>query len=138
MSVKSLLLWEKWRPKNIDEVILLPRIRKQFENGISQHCILYGHYGTGKTSLIRFLLGEIESVESVFKLDGNSVSVFDLSALMGSLSQQHFVFKGSVQQNVGLKQSFSAKEQENIDKALKKASFRIDGVENLKDQELLP
>ena len=91
-----------------------------------------GESGTGKTSLIRFLLGEIESAESVFELDGNSVSVFDLSALMSSLSQQHFVFKGSVQQNVGLKQYFSAKEQENIDKALKKASFRIDGVENLK------
>jgi DNA polymerase III delta prime subunit len=58
MSVKSLLLWEKWRPKNIDEVILLPRIRKQFENGISQHCILYGHYGTGKTSLARILIGK--------------------------------------------------------------------------------
>ena len=58
MSVKSLLLWEKWRPKNIDEVILLPRLRKQFENGISQHCILYGHYGTGKTSLARILIGK--------------------------------------------------------------------------------
>jgi DNA polymerase III delta prime subunit len=58
MSVKSLLLWEKWRPRNIDEVILLPRIRKQFENGISQHCILYGHYGTGKTSLARILIGK--------------------------------------------------------------------------------
>jgi DNA polymerase III delta prime subunit len=58
MSVKSLLLWEKWRPKNIDEVILLPRIRKQFENGISKHCILYGHYGTGKTSLARILIGK--------------------------------------------------------------------------------
>jgi DNA polymerase III delta prime subunit len=58
MSVKSLLLWEKWRPKNIDEVILLPRIRKQFENGISQHYILYGHYGTGKTSLARILIGK--------------------------------------------------------------------------------
>jgi DNA polymerase III delta prime subunit len=58
MSVKSLLLWEKWRPKNIDEVILIPRIRKQFENGISQHCILYGHYGTGKTSLARILIGK--------------------------------------------------------------------------------
>ena len=58
MSIKSLLLWEKWRPKNIDEVILLPRIRKQFENGISQHCILYGHYGTGKTSLARILIGK--------------------------------------------------------------------------------
>ena len=55
---------------------------------------------------------------------------------MGSLSQQHFVFKGSVQQNVGLKQSFNAQEQEEIDEALEKASFRIDGVENIKEHLL--
>ena len=30
-TIKSLLLWEKWRPKTLEEVVLLPRIRKQFE-----------------------------------------------------------------------------------------------------------
>ena len=57
MSVKSLLLWEKWRPKKFEDIILLPRIRKQFENGINQHYIFYGNYGTGKTSLARILIG---------------------------------------------------------------------------------
>ena len=33
MSVKNLLLWEKWRPKRLEDIILLPRIKKQFENG---------------------------------------------------------------------------------------------------------
>jgi len=58
MSVKKLLLWEKWRPKKLEDIILLPRIKKQFENGINQHYIFYGHYGTGKTSLARILIGK--------------------------------------------------------------------------------
>jgi len=58
MSVNSILLWEKWRPKKIDDIILPNRIRKQFENGVGQHYIFYGHYGTGKTSLARILIGK--------------------------------------------------------------------------------
>jgi replication-associated recombination protein RarA len=58
MSNKNPLLWEKWRPKNIDDLILLPRIRKRFEDGITQHYIFHGHFGTGKTSLARILIGE--------------------------------------------------------------------------------
>ena len=57
MSVNNLLLWEKWRPKTFEDIILLPRIRKQFENGVNQHYIFHGHYGTGKTSLARILIG---------------------------------------------------------------------------------
>lgn len=57
MSVNKLLLWEKWRPKNIDDIILLPRIRKELESGVNQHYIFHGHYGTGKTSLARILIG---------------------------------------------------------------------------------
>ena len=58
MSVKSLILWEKWRPKTLEDIILLPRIRKQFESGVSQHYIFYGNWGTGKTSLARILIGK--------------------------------------------------------------------------------
>lgn len=58
MSINKLLLWEKWRPKKIEDIILLPRIKKQFENGINQHYIFHGHYGTGKTSLARILIGK--------------------------------------------------------------------------------
>ena len=65
MSVKSLLLWEKWRPKTFEDIILLPRIRKQFELGVTQHYIFYGHYGTGKTSLARILVGKYTK-ESAF------------------------------------------------------------------------
>ena len=58
MSVSKLLLWEKWRPKTIEDIILLPRIRKELESGVNQHYIFHGHYGTGKTSLARILIGK--------------------------------------------------------------------------------
>lgn len=58
MSVNKLLLWEKWRPKKIEDIILLPRIRKHFENKIDGNYIFYGNYGTGKTSLARILIGK--------------------------------------------------------------------------------
>lgn len=57
MSVNKLLLWEKWRPKTMEDIILLPRIRKELESGVNQHYIFHGHYGTGKTSLARILIG---------------------------------------------------------------------------------
>ena len=56
--MKQLLLTERWRPKNLEDVILLPRIRKIFENGLTQNVILYGNFGTGKTTLARILIGK--------------------------------------------------------------------------------
>jgi DNA polymerase III delta prime subunit len=58
MSINKLLLWEKWRPKKIDDIILLPRIKKHFEDGLNGNYIFYGNYGTGKTSLARILIGK--------------------------------------------------------------------------------
>lgn len=49
------LLWQKYRPKTINDIILLPRIRKLIKNGIDDNLILHGHYGTGKTSLSMIL-----------------------------------------------------------------------------------
>ncbi|MCK9476970.1 MAG: AAA family ATPase [Candidatus Muirbacterium halophilum] len=57
MSIKSLFT-EKYRPKTMDDIILLPRIRKHFENGITQNYILAGNYGGGKTSIARILIGK--------------------------------------------------------------------------------
>lgn len=69
MSIKKLLLWEKWRPKTFDDIILLPRIRKQFEDGVSQHFIFYGHYGCGKTSLARILIGRYHKKTAFLELN---------------------------------------------------------------------
>ena len=69
MSVNTLLLWEKYRPKKFEDIILLPRISKRFENGISQHYILHGHHGTGKTSLTRILIGKYSKLTPYLELN---------------------------------------------------------------------
>lgn len=50
------LLWEKWRPKKMEDIILLPRIRNTFKSGVNRNFIFYGHFGTGKTTLARILI----------------------------------------------------------------------------------
>ncbi len=77
-SVNQLLLWEKWRPKNIEDIILLPRIRKHFEDGINGNYIFYGHYGTGKTSLARILIGKYSKDKSFLELNSSLFTSIDV------------------------------------------------------------
>lgn len=78
MSVNKLLLWEKWRPKSIDEIILLPRIRKHFENGLNENYIFYGHYGTGKTSLARILVGKYSKDKPFLEINSSLYTSIDV------------------------------------------------------------
>ncbi len=78
MSLNNLLLWEKWRPKNMDDVILLPRIRKYFENGVNGNYIFYGNYGTGKTSLSRILIGKYTKNTPYLELNSSLYTSIDI------------------------------------------------------------
>jgi DNA polymerase III delta prime subunit len=78
MSVDKLLLWEKWRPKSIDDIILLPRIRKHFENGLNGNYIFYGHYGTGKTSLARILVGKYTKDKPFLEINSSLYTSIDV------------------------------------------------------------
>lgn len=78
MSLNNLLLWEKWRPKNMDDVILLPRIRKYFENGVNGNYIFYGNYGTGKTSLARILIGRYTKDTPYLELNSSLYTSIDV------------------------------------------------------------
>lgn len=51
------LLWQKYSPKKIDDLILLPRIKKVIGDGteINGHLLLFGHFGTGKSTLAKIL-----------------------------------------------------------------------------------
>lgn len=77
-TVNSLLLWEKWRPKKIEDIILLPRIRKIFENGVNGNYIFYGHYGTGKTSLARILIGKYTKDKPFLELNSSLFTSIDV------------------------------------------------------------
>ena len=78
MSIKRLLLWEKWRPKTIEDTILPDRIKKQFENGITRNYIFYGSYGTGKTTLARILVGKYSKDKAYIELNSSLFTSIDV------------------------------------------------------------
>lgn len=49
-NLKTILWEEKYRPQNLNELIVPQRIRTIFENGVVQSMLLYGTAGVGKTS----------------------------------------------------------------------------------------
>lgn len=62
MKLTELLLWEKYRPQSLKQMILLPRIDKLIDNGIGSNMIFYGTSGTGKTSLAKVLAKDYNSL----------------------------------------------------------------------------
>lgn len=78
MSINNLLLWEKWRPKKIDDIILLPRIKSHFEDGVKTNYIFHGHYGTGKTTLARILIGKYSKDKAFLELNSSLFTSIDV------------------------------------------------------------
>ena len=62
----------------MEDIILPPRIRKQFENGVTQNYIFYGHYGTGKTSLARILIGKYSKDKPFLELNSSLFTSIDV------------------------------------------------------------
>lgn len=76
--MKENLIVHKYRPKTLDDIILLPRIRKYFEDGkVSNNFIFYGHYGTGKTSLSRILGGKYSKDKPYMELNSSYYTSID-------------------------------------------------------------
>lgn len=77
--MKELLLSEKYRPKTIDDMVLQPRIKKMFENGdLTKNVIFYGHYGTGKTSLARILIGKYTKDKAFLEINSSKETSIDV------------------------------------------------------------
>jgi len=62
----------------MDDVILLPRIKKHFENGVNQNYIFYGNFGTGKTSLARILIGKYSKDKPYLELNSSLYTSIDV------------------------------------------------------------
>lgn len=62
----------------MDDIILLPRIRKQFENGVNTNYIFHGHYGTGKTTLARILVGKYSKDKAYLELNSSLFTSIDV------------------------------------------------------------
>ena len=64
MPVKNKLFWERYRPKTVANMVLLPRIKKHFDKGVDQaNWLLHGNSGTGKSTLIDILLKDKNSMK---------------------------------------------------------------------------
>jgi DNA polymerase III delta prime subunit len=55
MSVINELFTEKFRPKDLGQLIAPPRIKDELNKGLVQNLLLYGTPGTGKTSTLKIL-----------------------------------------------------------------------------------
>jgi DNA polymerase III delta prime subunit len=77
--MKELLLSEKYRPRTIEDMVLQPRIAKMFEMGnLSRNVIFYGHYGTGKTSLARILIGKYTKDKAFLEINSSKETSIDV------------------------------------------------------------
>jgi len=56
MKVINDLFWEKYRPKSLNQMVLLPRIREELNEGFKKNYLFHGHAGTGKSTIVRILL----------------------------------------------------------------------------------
>lgn len=59
-NIESLLLTEKYRPKNLDDLITPARVKSKLEKGVYQHLLLHGSPGTGKTSAAKVMVRHFE------------------------------------------------------------------------------
>jgi DNA polymerase III delta prime subunit len=69
--MKNEILYEKWRPKKMEDLILPSRIKDHFRNGITKNYIFYGPYGTGKTSLARILIGKYSGDKAYLEINSS-------------------------------------------------------------------
>lgn len=65
------LFWEKYRPKSLNQMVLLPRIKSELEFGFKRNFLLHGHHGTGKTTIARILLKDTDHITINASLDAS-------------------------------------------------------------------
>jgi DNA polymerase III delta prime subunit len=55
-NIQNILLTEKYRPKNLNDLITPKRVGDKLSKGVYQHLLLHGSPGTGKTSAAKALV----------------------------------------------------------------------------------
>lgn len=67
--MKDRLFWERFRPKKLEQVVLVPRIRNFISKGIKTNLLFYGHTGIGKSTVARILLEDTNCLKINCKKD---------------------------------------------------------------------
>jgi DNA polymerase III delta prime subunit len=129
-NIQNDFVWvEKYRPKKIEDFVLSPDVKSKIEGYITKgnfgNLIFYGHYGTGKTSLVRFLLSHFDAeYESINASEERGIDVIrekvkKFAQTMGFGSKKVFVF------NEGEKLTKDAQEslKEIIEESYKVCTF---------------
>ena len=75
---RQLLISDKWRPKTLEDLILPKRVRDYFSSGLTQNIILHGHYGIGKTSLARILIGKYSKISPHIEINSSFYTSIDI------------------------------------------------------------
>lgn len=75
------LFWKKYRPRNIEDIVLLDRVRDHVKNGLHINTIFCGSFGMGKTVLSKMFLSDSDmainaSLHTSIDVLRNSVSRF--------------------------------------------------------------
>jgi DNA polymerase III delta prime subunit len=76
--LKNLLLWEKWRPKKIEDCALPNRILNHFKDGLNKNYIFHGSFGTGKTTLARILIGRWTKDKAYLEINSSLYTSIDV------------------------------------------------------------
>jgi DNA polymerase III delta prime subunit len=64
------LFWERYRPKSLNQMVLLPRIKAELGEGFKRNYLLHGHQGTGKSTITRILLKDRDFIRINASLNG--------------------------------------------------------------------
>jgi len=76
--MKELLLQEKWRPKNIEDVVVLDRIKNLIVNNQKNNFLFHGSFGTGKTTLARILVGRYSKKNPFIEINTSLYTSIDV------------------------------------------------------------
>lgn len=76
--MRELLLWQKYRPQTMYDIVLPERIKNNFVNGLDMNYIFHGRYGTGKTSLARILIGKYTKDKNFLEVNASLYTSIDI------------------------------------------------------------
>ena len=57
---KQQLFTELFRPKTLEQAVIVPRIRQELEKGLADHIFIWGRCGSGKSTLTRILAADCD------------------------------------------------------------------------------